>query len=138
MIDFVIRIPYKLPSLNDYANACRSNKFVAAKMKKEVQNDIAVFMKKLPKFDNPVKIHFHWIEGTKRRDFDNICFAKKFILDTLVDLGKLRDDNRKYVQAFRDSFSYGSSTEVVLKISEIKPDDVKLPDFVKKLFNKGV
>ena len=114
-----VKIPYKLPGANEYIKACRTDYNYANKMKKDAENDIAVYLKKFPKFDKPIKIHFHWIEANKRRDLDNICFAKKFILDALVKLGKLKDDNRKCVTGFTDTFSYGYETCVILKIEEI-------------------
>lgn len=113
-----IKIPYKLPSANDYIKACRTDYYMANKLKQDTEQDIAVYLKKLPRFEKPVKIHFHWIEANKRRDLDNICFAKKFILDALVKLGKLKDDNRKCVTGFKDTFSYGYETCVILKIEE--------------------
>lgn len=113
-----VEIKLKLPSCNDYILACRSNKFVGAKMKQNVEKQISYYIKDLPVFSNPIKINFLWIEETKRRDYDNICFAKKFILDALVKAGKLKDDNRKNVYAFTDSFEYGEETKVVLEIIE--------------------
>lgn len=117
-----VEIPMKLPSLNDYVRICRENKYKAAKFKRNIEDDISLFIQRLPRFENPVEIHFHWIEGTKRRDYDNIAFAKKFILDALVKCGKLKDDNRKCVTAFTDSFSYGDETKVILEIKEIEND----------------
>lgn len=114
----MIVIDMKLPSLNEYINVCRANKYKAAKYKADIENDIAYFLIKMPKYDNPIRIHFHWIEGNKRRDLDNVCFAKKFILDAMVKTGKLKDDNRNCVTAFTDSFSYGRETKVILEIEE--------------------
>lgn len=114
-----IEIPYKFPSLNEYVNECRKNKYAGAKMKRQIQDDISWFITKLPVYKNPIAIHFHWVEGNKRRDLDNICFAKKFILDTLVEQGKLKDDNRKCVTAFTDTFSYADETKVILEIEEV-------------------
>jgi len=113
-------IDMKLPSLNDYTKWCRGNKFLAAKNKAQIEHDIGLFLMKMPKWTNPIKIHFHWIEGNKRRDLDNIAFAKKFILDSMVKHGKLQDDNRKNVYAFTDSFEYGKETKVILEIEEVK------------------
>ena len=73
----------------------------------------------MPKWTNPIKIHFHWIEGNKKRDLDNIAFAKKFILDSMVKIGKLKDDNRKYVTAFTDTFGHGKTTKVILEVEEV-------------------
>lgn len=112
-------IPLKLPSLNEYIRVCRSNPYQASRFKKDVENDIGIFIARLPRFERPVKIHFHWIEGTKRRDLDNVCYAKKHILDALVKFGKLKDDNRKCVTAFTDTFDYGKETKVVLEIEEV-------------------
>ena len=118
----LVEIDMKLPSLNEYINVCRANKFQASKFKKDIENDIGVFIARLPKYEKPIKIHFHWIEGSKRRDLDNVAFAKKFILDAMVKFGKLKDDNRKYVTEFSDTFSYGKETRVILMIEEV-PDD---------------
>lgn len=113
-------IDMKLPSLNDYIRVCRCNKFQAAKFKAEIEQQIGLFLMKMPKYTNPIKIHFHWIEGNKKRDLDNVAFAKKFILDAMQKYGKLENDNRKYVTAFTDSFEYGKETKVILEIEEIK------------------
>lgn len=113
-------INMKLPSLNDYIRVCRANKYQGAKYKASIEQQIALFLAKMPKMDKPIKIHFHWIEGNKRRDLDNICFAKKFILDAMVKYGKLKDDNRKHVTAFTDSFEYGKETKVILEIEEVE------------------
>ena len=80
MINITVEIPYKFPSLNDYVNACRSNHYAGGGMKKKVQKDIAPYIKTLPYCEKPVRIDFLWVEKTKRRDYDNIAFAKKFIL----------------------------------------------------------
>ena len=113
-------IPLKLPSCNVYINECRKNKYAAAKMKSQIEFQIGLYLMKVPRYEKPVKIHFHWIEGNKRRDYDGICFGKKFILDALVKYGKLKDDNRKCVTAFTDSFEYSkdSSFKVILEIEE--------------------
>lgn len=119
MEDFLIEIPYKFPSLNDYTRACRSGWQAGAKMKEKIEKDIGWFLKDLPVFDRPIIIHFLWIEDNKRRDYDNIAFAKKFILDAMQKQGRLANDNRKHVVGFTDSFDYGKPTRVILRI-EVK------------------
>lgn len=115
----ICEIQMKLPSLNEYINACRSNKFQGSKMKREIEDDIGIFIARLPKFEKPIKIHFHWIEKNKKRDLDNVAFAKKFILDAMVKQGKLKDDNRKCVTAFTDTFEYEKESRVILEIEEV-------------------
>lgn len=109
----------KLPSLNEYVNVCRTNRYQAGKYKRDIEDQIGLFIGRLPRFEKPVRIHFHWIEGNKRRDLDNIAFAKKFILDALVKRGKLKDDNRRCVTAFTDTFEYGKESKVILIIEEV-------------------
>lgn len=111
-------IPMKLPSLNEYIRVCRANPYKASNFKKNLELNIGFYLKELPKFEKPVSIHFHWVENNKRRDLDNICASKKFILDSLVKQGKLKDDNRKCVTAFRDTFEIGSEAKVILEIEE--------------------
>ena len=115
---YQIEIPLKLPSLNEYINACRTNRFKAAKMKSDMEESIAHYLVGLPKFDKPIKIHFTWVEGNKRRDYDNVAAGKKFILDAMVKFGYLKDDNRKIVTAFTDDFEYGKAWKVNLEIEE--------------------
>lgn len=117
-------IQMRLPSLNEYINECRKNRYAGAKMKKETEDSISLFLARLPRITKPVVIHFHWVETNKRRDLDNICFAKKFVLDAMVKSGKLKDDNRRYVQGFRDTFSYGTKAMVILDIEEVRNDTV--------------
>ena len=109
----------KLPGLNQYIAACNSNRYAGGNMIKKVQNDISVFISELPKFKNPIKINFTWVEGNKRRDYDNIAFAKKFILDALQECGKLENDNRKWVVGFSDRFDIDKNYKVILEIEEV-------------------
>ena len=117
-----VEIPLKLPSLNEYINKCRYNKYAGNYYKQKIEANIYPYIINMPKLERPVKIDFHWVEGNKKRDLDNICFAKKFILDALVKYGKLKNDNRKNVYAFTDSFSYSNEWKVILNIEENKDE----------------
>ena len=117
--EIICVIPMKLPSLNDYVRECRANRYKANGYKQAIEDEIAWHIRDLPRFESPVRIGFHWVEGSKRRDLDNIAFAKKFILDALVKCGKLKDDNRKCVAAFEDTFSYSDESKVILTIKEL-------------------
>ena len=117
-----VEIPMKLPSCNNYINECRKNRFAGAKMKADAEEEISLYLRELPYFEKPIKIKFLWVEGNKRRDLDGIAFGKKFILDALVKCGRLKDDNRKCVTAFTDSFSYGREWKVILEIEEVEDE----------------
>lgn len=107
MIKIKIIIEGRLPSLNEYICAERSNKYKAAKMKKDAENRICHEIKKHKnkKYTNKVYIHYLWVEKDYRRDKDNIAFAKKFIQDSLVTMGVIRNDGWREIQGFTDDFS---------------------------------
>jgi Holliday junction resolvase RusA-like endonuclease len=113
-------IPLKLPSLNDYVRLCRGNKYAAAKVKADIEFKISLFLRKMPRYARPVVVHFLWVEENRRRDYDNIAFAKKFILDAMVKTGKLKNDNRKHVIGFTDNFDYGKKSKVIIAIEEVE------------------
>ena len=115
---FKVVIDEKLPSLNEYIDKCRSNKYGAAKYKRELEKRIMKYFTFKP-ISKPVRILFTWQEENKRRDYDNIAFAKKFILDAMVKGGYLKDDNRRWVTGFEDEFVYGDKTRVTLFIMEV-------------------
>ena len=96
----------QLPNLNDYTLACRSNKFAGSKMKKDAERLISLFIKTQLKTEikGTVKLSFRWYEPNRKRDLDNICFAKKFILDALVSNGIIEADGWKCVVGFTDEF----------------------------------
>ena len=105
MVTLVIK--GQLPTLNNYTAACRSNRYVGARMKKDCERIITAHIRKqIPDihFDGAVRLDFKWYEPNKKRDLDNICFAKKFILDALVSNGTIRTDNWQGVLGFTDTF----------------------------------
>ncbi len=116
----------KLPSLNDYINVCRRNKYNGAKFKKDVENLIAIYIrnakvkKVLKATDKPVVVHFEWHERTKRRDADNVASAKKYILDAMQTSGIIPNDNRKFVKGFTDVIIDDKKDYVVVKIEELE------------------
>ena len=111
-------IPYKFPGLNDYVRECRGDKYRAARMKHETEEVCWFFVKNLPHFSKPVHIDFVWHEQNKRRDLDNIAFAKKFVLDALVKFEVLDGDSQRHVTGFSDSFVIGEEYGVKITIQE--------------------
>lgn len=97
----------QLPNLNEYTRACRGNRYAGAEMKKRSENIITAYiMQQLNgvRFEGTVKLSFRWYEPNRKRDLDNICFAKKFILDALVSNGIIVADGWKGVIGFTDHF----------------------------------
>lgn len=99
---FVIK--EKLPSLNEVIEKNRANRYAGAKYKADIENIIGVYIHNalvkglIHKQDKQCWIAIEWTEATKRRDSDNIQSSQKFILDSLVKNGVLKNDSRKYVK----------------------------------------
>jgi Holliday junction resolvase RusA-like endonuclease len=95
-----------LPGLNEYVEANRRNRQQGARMKRSAETLIMQYVRvaRLEPFVGPVILSFAWHERDRRRDCDNIAFAKKFILDALVKTRILTDDGRQYVVGFSDEF----------------------------------
>jgi len=123
-------IPHRLPGLNEHDKASRTNRFIAAKLKKEYTELVrllcqqALMKRTLEVMDKPVFIRFHWREPNNRRDPDNIVFAKKYILDGMVAVKIIPNDNMKYITGFSDHWEVvGSRGEGVMV--EVVPGNVK-------------
>lgn len=102
-----LTIKGQLSNLNDYTKACRTNRYAGANMKRKNEQIIKVYIKKQLRdvhIKGKVKLSFRWYEPNKKRDLDNLCFAKKFILDALVSNGTIIADSWKCVVGFTDEF----------------------------------
>ena len=95
-----------LAGLNEYTKACRGNRYSGAKMKKDNEAIIKsyIFLQGIKPLKGRVKLAFRWYEPNRKRDLDNICFAKKFILDALVASGIIEADSWRCVVGFTDEF----------------------------------
>lgn len=97
----------KLDGLNDYTKACRSNRMAGAQMKTKNERIITAYIWQQlrgVKFKGRVALLFHWYEPNRKRDMDNIAFAKKFILDALVENSVIQSDGWRGVAGFSDLF----------------------------------
>lgn len=93
----------RLSGLNEYTTANRivkGNFYKGASVKRENQDTVinAIREAKLSVIDKyPLTIKTTYYEPNNRRDIDNVSFAIKFILDSLVKTGIIPDDSKKYV-----------------------------------------
>ena len=93
---FTFEIPGTLPTLNQYVDSERANRFAAAEMKRKTQERIVTAMGGIvPHFEGEVTVQFEWIRPDARSDKDNVAFAKKFILDALQQAGVIASDSWK-------------------------------------------
>jgi len=97
----------ELPDLNTYINAERTNRYKAAKIKKDATELVAWYAKRLPVIDQPADWYFHWTVKNKRKDPDNIAFACKFIFDGLQQAGVLNNDNMVAIRSIHHTYSVG-------------------------------
>ena len=97
----------RMPSLNEYVDRERANRFAGAKMKRaETERaGLEAVAQGVPRFPGPVAVTFTWVEANRRRDLDNVAFAKKFILDGLVRAGVIDSDSPRHVVALEDRFA---------------------------------
>ena len=106
-------IPYTLPSLNEYIDQCRRNRYAAAKYKRDIEDGLVMLIKSQLRgisIDGTINIAYLWVERDKRRDLDNVSgMGRKFINDALVKAGTLKNDGWKNITGFTDSFAIDKS-----------------------------
>lgn len=123
---YTFEIDDKLPSLNEVISANRSNPYRGAKLKKEVQGLIGIYIRQakirnhLRHIEKPVIVDIEWHERTKKRDADNIQSSQKFILDALVECGILTDDSRQYVKQINHVIMDDKRNRVIVTLREIE------------------
>lgn len=116
-------INHRLPSLNDYIDQCRFNKYTAATFKRGIDNLIIAEIYQQLKgvhITKPVIVHLHFVEENKKRDVDNVYSAAKYILDALVKRKVLENDNPKYVVDVKYTHEYAKKSYIVVTLQEIE------------------
>ena len=121
---YTFTIAGKLSNLNDYTKACRTNRFLGAKMKDENEKIVLFYINEQLKdvrIEKKVFISYKWYESNMKRDLDNIAFAKKFIQDALVQSEVLKNDGWKNISGFKDSFYIDKEDpRIVVEIEELE------------------
>lgn len=103
-------IDHSFTDLNAYIDQCRANKYAANQSKQYDTFMACMACRDLPALENfPVYITCIWHVPNKKKDPDNIVFAKKFILDGMVGAGLLPDDSMKYIAGFKDIIEHGGN-----------------------------
>lgn len=110
---YSLTIKGRLPGLNEYTEACRTDSRTGARMKREAQ-DIVMWhilsQIRGRRFTKPVFLLFTFYEQDRRRDRDNVSsFARKVIQDALVKCGNLKDDGWDHVTGYLDRFDVDKS-----------------------------
>jgi Holliday junction resolvase RusA-like endonuclease len=113
-------IKTKFPDFNDYDRAARSKSYYAAADMKKTFTEIAARECQVQKIQPVESAHFRfiWTEANKKRDPDNIIFAKKFIMDGLQEAGILTNDGWSQIRGIIDEFEAGNEYKVTVEIRE--------------------
>lgn len=107
----------KFPGLNELEKAARTNKYIAAKLKKHWTKKVADKMIGYGSLDE-IFLHLTWYEDTKKRDPDNIAAAKKYVFDGLVLAKIIPNDGWKQINGWIDTFVHGKGQGVRIDIYE--------------------
>lgn len=98
-----------IPTLNEYIDAERANKYRAANMKKVLTQKIKFWTMS----QSRMRLHgLHdlvlvWTRKDKRHDADNVYAGVKFLLDGIVAAGIIPGDDRKHVRHIRHEIQQG-------------------------------
>ena len=106
--------------LNTYIRNERTNRFMAATIKKRETNTVYMqcIANGLKRVKKPVTLRFHWYTKNNKKDPDNIAFGKKFILDGMVLARVLENDGRAQIIGFSDHFYTDNCEQVIVDIIE--------------------
>jgi hypothetical protein len=96
----------RLPGLNEMIAAMNTHRYRGAELKKKETRRCAwsVVGHRIDKVTSPIRIVVTWVEPNARRDLDNVAAGVKYILDGLMEAGKLPSDGRKYVRGIEHRF----------------------------------
>jgi len=87
------------PTLNDIIGAARTGKYVSSSLKKKWHKKLSPLVKLLPNMKGEVYLECVWFVKNRNRDQDNITAAQKYILDSLVEQKRIKDDNLSVIQS---------------------------------------
>lgn len=107
-MEYKLTILGRLPGLNEYTAANRTNPHKGGKMKKDAEETIIWQIRQQLRgvhIKQPVILKYDFYEPNKRRDLDNISsFAHKVIQDSLVKTGVLKNDGWNEITSYLDQF----------------------------------
>lgn len=113
----------KFPGINEYTDACRTNRFAGGKMKKSAQAQIQWFIRqaKIKPTDKMIRIKYHFYESNKKRDLDNVSgFFHKVFQDALVENQIITNDGWKNIKGFSDEFDVDKENpRIEIEIEEL-------------------
>lgn len=117
----VLKYECNIPTLNEYIDAERSNKYRAAAMKRAITQRIKWWTMNQTRL-KIIGLHdvvLTWTRNDRRHDADNIYAGVKFILDGIVAAGTLAEDNRKCIRNISHRIQQGKKEVVVVEFFKV-------------------
>lgn len=106
-------IPGVLPGLNEYIKAIDNSRYEGNKLKRDTEDFIIrcihAGLGKYKTAECVVQVHIKFIERDRRRDYDNITSATKFILDAMRTSGVIYNDGQSFL--LPSTFEYGTDKD---------------------------
>lgn len=117
----ILQYEVKIPTLNEYIEHERTNKYLAAQIKKATTNRIKWWTmeqtrQKLTGMHDLVLI---WQRNNKIHDADNIYAGIKFLLDGIVAAGIIADDGRKHIRHISHRIEQGNFNKVEVQFFKV-------------------
>lgn len=107
-MEYYITFPGRLPGLNEYIRACRTNIHIASSFKKDCLEQLALIIfneMQRTTVKCPVHLTYNFYEPNRKRDLDNVSgFAHKVIQDALISCRIIPNDGWKNVSGYTDNF----------------------------------
>lgn len=116
----VIELPFLPPTLNEIVDTARSDKYAAAKQKREWTNEVANVCGGCHQFKGQVSIDYLWRVKNTKRDPNNISAGTKFIDDGLVTAKIITDDSLEVIVSVSHRYEKADEDSVTITITEIK------------------
>jgi len=118
----------ELTNLNEYVRVERGNRFAGANIKESETNRIWAECRsqRFPAQKKGVFLVFRWYARDRRKDKDNVAFAKKFILDGLVLAKVIESDRWDFISGFLDVFYLDQENPRVEIDFYDEPDEIRI------------
>jgi len=111
-------IYYNFTFLNEMINLNRTNKYKAAKIKRETTFAMYHEFYSQEKIKTPVRLKFTWLVLNKRRDLDNLSYAVKEIVDGMVKAKVIPNDNLMHIIGLQHEFKISDKIGVIIEVIE--------------------
>lgn len=102
MIKFTIE--GELPSANEIIAIAKRHPMAYSSLKKKSTDIVRFSCLTIPKIKTPAIFIITYYCKNKRKDLDNIAFAKKFLFDGLIKAGKLENDGWGEIKSWEEHF----------------------------------